>query len=964
MKGFSKADSKRSVPVVKSMLAVILAFQILAVGLIPSFPSALAAPSDAEAAGEAGGSYLPGIIESSRQEDSYMLYVRRYADVPLASGRAEASARPGSPAVLDAGEAADYTVQVPQDGLYALTVTYRAFYEESVRDFSFSLQIDGALPYAEAGELTLPKQWSDVWVEAGPDENERRPTAEQQDVWQTQTVRNSSGYTQDFLFYLTAGEHALRLESATDGLEITALAFTGETAPADYAAYRAQHAGTEEHGFRIKLEAERPAFKNSSAIQYTVDRSGAAMSPSDPDQLRFNTVTGSNFSTPGEKLTYVFTVPEGQAGYYRLKVKYKQESQQGIAVYRRFELDGEVPYDGMQAVAFPYADQWSYAGPDGAVYLSEGEHTLAVEVVTGPSGQLAMDLEDAVLAMNYLYRRIVMITGTQPDKYRDYELKSMIPELIPALEELADHLEGIAQTMQTTFGSEGGQIQVIYEASHQLRSFIQDPDFIHEHLTAFDSNIAAVASLIDMLVQQPMDIDYLVLSGSEAEDYPLNAGFFTELAYHVRAFFASFFNDYSSLGEGAAVEQTISAWFSGGREQAEIIKELIDQEFTPRYNIGVKLQLVQMPLPQAILAGRAPDVVLNVSRAQPVNLGVRGALLDLSALGEPYEEMKEQYGETGLMPYTFRGACYGVPVTMDFFMMFYRTDILDELGLTPPETWEEFLEALTVIQRANMNVALPYVVQTNQSVAEGGIGTKDLFATLVTQRGGSLYSEELDAAELGQDVVVDAFRQWTEWYTRYGVQLDVNFFSRFRTGAIPLGIQSYGTANMIEAAAPELKGLWEMAPIPGFVQEDGSIDNSSTVSGSAAVIPETTDNPQAAAQLLRWWVSADTQAAYGNAVESLMGPASRYTPADLSVLPLLGWKQSELVQLNKQAEHLVEVPEIPGNYYMIRNIDNAFRDVVISGKKYRESLMAQNDIINAEIQRKFKELKLTDGGEA
>ena len=155
-----------------------------------------------------------------------------------------------------------------------------------------------------------------------------------------------------------------------------------------------------------------------------------------------------------------------------------------------------------------------------------------------------------------------------------------------------------------------------------------------------------------------------------------------------------------------------------------------------------------------------------------------------------------------------------------------------------------------------------------------------------------------------------------------------------------------------------------MAPIPGFVQEDGSIDNSSTVSGSAAVIPETTDNPQAAAQLLRWWVSADTQAAYGNAVESLMGPASRYTPADLSVLPLLGWKQSELVQLNKQAEHLVEVPEIPGNYYMIRNIDNAFRDVVISGKKYRESLMAQNDIINAEIQRKFKELKLTDGGEA
>jgi multiple sugar transport system substrate-binding protein len=41
---------------------------------------------------------------------------------------------------------------------------------------------------------------------------------------------------------------------------------------------------------------------------------------------------------------------------------------------------------------------------------------------------------------------------------------------------------------------------------------------------------------------------------------------------------------------------------------------------------------------------------------------------------------------------TYNGKTYLVPLDGDFHMLYYRTDILDKAGLTPPKTWDEYLE--------------------------------------------------------------------------------------------------------------------------------------------------------------------------------------------------------------------------------------------------------------------------------
>ena len=53
-----------------------------------------------------------------------------------------------------------------------------------------------------------------------------------------------------------------------------------------------------------------------------------------------------------------------------------------------------------------------------------------------------------------------------------------------------------------------------------------------------------------------------------------------------------------------------------------------------------------------------------------------------------------------------------------------------------------------------------------------------------------------------------------------------------------------------------------------------------------------------------------------------------------------------------------EIPEIPGSYYTVRGIDNAFKTVTLNGKLPKETLVKYSRDIDAEITRKRGEFNL------
>ena len=52
---------------------------------------------------------------------------------------------------------------------------------------------------------------------------------------------------------------------------------------------------------------------------------------------------------------------------------------------------------------------------------------------------------------------------------------------------------------------------------------------------------------------------------------------------------------------------------------------------------------------------------------------------------------------------TYNGRIYTIPLDGDFQMVYYRSDLLDEAGLEPPQTWEDYLEIAETFHGQDLN---------------------------------------------------------------------------------------------------------------------------------------------------------------------------------------------------------------------------------------------------------------------
>lgn len=198
-------------------------------------------------------------------------------------------------------------------------------------------------------------------------------------------------------------------------------------------------------------------------------------------------------------------------------------------------------------------------------------------------------------------------------------------------------------------------------------------------------------------------------------------------------------------------------------------------------------------------------MVLNMARTEPVNLGMRGALYNLKQFDD-YKDILNRFQESATIPYLYGNACYALPDTQNFYCMFYRKDILESLGLKVPQTWDEFIDAATVLQRNNMEIYIPYTQIANAYTVNTGIGGLNLYATLMFQNDLSIYNGEHTATQINTPQAIQVFDDWTRLYTDYKYIKEADFYNRFRVGTMPLGIALYTTYMTLYSAAPKFGG--------------------------------------------------------------------------------------------------------------------------------------------------------------
>lgn len=856
----------------------------------------------------------------------------------------------------------EYEVNILEEGFYDVSLLYYP-----IKGKSASIQrgffIDGALPYSQLNLIEFSRIWINTVKEWDKDNrgNDLKPKQIEQPKWITSYLYDSEGYeTSKLSVYLTPGIHTITIYSRREPMLLRKIILNNAGESQDYDAVKAKQSSLGVENTKdqlITIEAEKAVNKSSQMLYPSQDKSSPAVYPYSASELRNNTIgSNSSWRIVGQWLEWDFDVPE--TGNYNITLHARQNFVRGIYTSRKIMLDGELPFNEMSDYGFKYHNGWymealsNSKGENYKFYLEKGKHTLKMEVVLGDFSSIISEVQDSVMALNAIYRKIIRITGVSPDKYRDYNLQKNIPGLAGELKQVRDQLNQVLNQLHEVAGTGSNREAAIKSMVDQLNYMMDDVERFTKGLTAFKIDLSALANWITQVLDQPLALDTIYIHSPNKEVPKAHNAIWDRFVHMVKTLYYSFIIDYNSIGNVAKKgEETknITVWIGSGRDQANVLKALIDETFTPAKNINVNVQLVDMStLLQATLSGQGPDVAVQVGNDLPLNYGMRDAVVDLKNFKE-LDEVKKLFRESAMVPYEFNGHTFALPETETCPVMFYRKDVLNELGLKIPSTWDEMKIALSVLSKNQMDLGM---LPTSEQV----------YAMMLYQNGGRYYNDDATKSELNSDIAIRSFKQYCEFYTDYRLEKEAPVDSRFRTGEAPIIISDFTLYNQLQVSSPDIKGLWGFSMVPGTVQKNGTVDHSVSSGGSGVVMLKQTKDKDAAWEFMKWWISTDTQIQYGREMEALMGAAARYPTANIEAFESLPWPSEDYTALKEQFQWMKGIPQVPGGYYSWRNVNNAFYRVVsiADTKKMqpREALTDYVRYINDEITFKRAEFGL------
>jgi ABC-type glycerol-3-phosphate transport system substrate-binding protein len=253
------------------------------------------------------------------------------------------------------------------------------------------------------------------------------------------------------------------------------------------------------------------------------------------------------------------------------------------------------------------------------------------------------------------------------------------------------------------------------------------------------------------------------------------------------------------------------------------------------------------------------------------------------------------------------------------------------------------------------------ISSTGMSIGASTRPLNPVYASILYQMGGQLYGDNGAWSDITSDIAVDAFKYWTELYTKHNFIVETDFVTRFRVGEVPVGVYDLWQYNTLNVSAPEIKGNWDIAPIPGLIDENGNLrrENPISVDGSMIVknIAEKNGTVDESWRFLKWFTSEDVQYRLAMEIEAIWGDEWRYQTANLAAFERLGWGADTLATLMESIDSLVAIPQVPGGYITGRVVNNAFLSVVTetTNSNPTDAIFIARDQINDELRAKRKE---------
>ncbi|MBR7033454.1 MAG: extracellular solute-binding protein [Clostridia bacterium] len=869
-------------------------------------------------------------------------------------------------------------IDVPETGRYVLKIDYCTV-SDKINAVERLLYINDKIPFSEARLLQMKKIWKYEFVEqedgtmrfkVDGSGNELRPSLKPDHVWQQYVCTDRDGlHSEPFEIYLEAGKNELTLQAEREEAYFGDITLCPAEETPTYEEVKAEY---ERKGYAagsdvIKIQAEEPSAVSDATLFPNNNRTSAITEPQHATKYLLNAIgDGTSGYANGQWTEYTFDIET--PGLYTVVLKYKQSFSSGVFVSRKILVDGELPYKEAGNLRFYSGNSWNVTEAKDTneetleFYFDKGEHTVRIETTLGDMADIIRRVSNVQSSANADYLQILRLTGANPDEYRDYGFKRVMPETIKDLYAQSKVLNQCIDELREFSKSRSEMTALLEQAANVMEKMGSNEDEVAKNLSDLKTQLGTVGSWVISAKDQPLQLDYIVIQPAGGELPQKEANFFQAMGYEFGQFFGSFFTDYGAMGVedlSADTTSTLDAWTAKGRDQAQIIRTQINNKFAPATGTAVNLKLVAGDaLLPAILAGIGPDIALEGMAGQTAS-GASGDIMDYALRGaliplyneetkegfSDFKEIQKRFSPSAFINLNLYGTYYGLPVGQEWDMLFYRSDVLAALDLTVPETWDDLLAMIPVLQFNNMDM---------------GIAPSDsLLATLTFQRGSTIWADNGMRINFDSNACLEAFDMMASLYTRYGLPIAYDGANRFRTGEMPVLIGGYaGTYNSIVIYATELAGLWDFAPIPGTRQADGTIDRTANTSGDPVTMPKDCRDTEKAWEFMKWYTDKDFQSSYANELIALMGEAAKYATANLEALEEMSWTQHEYEQLMEQSKSLSGYQSYPGKYFIKRYVSFSINNVYNELADPIETLLGYVPTINKEITRKRTEFGL------
>ncbi len=946
--------SKKGIRTLAATLAAVMAVALVPVCL-PSYQ--VSAESNEAFSATDGEGYASYIAEF---EDAHISGADIAVDVTAVTQTTETVGE--RPAItVKEGDTILFPVEVEESGLYYIFPDY--YNGVPTGALQIGVTVDGKTPFDEASGIALGRQYADITgIVQDASGADIRPKSEATQVWLSAALQDSSGLFDPALaFYLEAGAHTIGITNLQGDLILGKLTLkTSVDLPKTYEEYRAHYdsLGTQEadgvlNNGMLTLQAENIYRKSDISLYPQSDVSSPMTTPFEYGKERLNAIGGTKWQVAHQWISWKVDVP--QSGYYRLGLRFRQNVSKGLPVTRSLYIDGKVPFTEASKLTFAFDNSWqgSYLSIDDEpclFYLPEGSVELRMEVTLGEAAPLIVRAMALVEELQSASRQLLTLLSTDPDLNRDYRIEEYMPEVIELFDRVSPQLSKLALDWEAVTGERDTLHAQIDQMVYLLENMTEDPAVIPKNFQYYRDSLSNLASQIIYSQQQPLMLDCLYVAEADTELPRVEVNFWERLVFSVKRFIYSYITDYDTIGSSGDYDKNIEVWLGnsvdGGRDQARILRQIINEDFSPLNDIAVELRLVPAGTIQtAMMSGRGPDVALQLGAGDPVEYAARNAVYDLSKF-DGYEEIVKRFPKAALEGYTFNGGVYALPQAINYPVMIYRSDILEELGIdvNTLNSWDDIAGVMPTLQMHNIDIGLQATINT--------------YYTFLYQMGGQVYTENRDATQMDERTNLDAFAKMMQYYTDEGLPYSFSFENRLRTGEMALGIVDIGTYNLLQISAPEIKGKWAMRTVPGIVGEDGTVNNAVPLSATGAVIMRSAEDKDSCWEFLCWLTDAEAQYQYGMELESTLGSGARYNTANLEAMELLPWKTAEVNSLKAQIDVSSGVIQVPGSYMVTRNIEFAIKNVYNTREDARQALRGYVEQMNTEIARKRRDLNL------